>query len=227
MEDGLSMKDMLMSFDLADNGAKYEEYEQHQKKMEQERIHKLYKESGVPNKFFDQSFDTFSTLTEGEQEAKRIAIDFATAPKNKVLMMCGNNGNGKTHLASAIVRYEIENGNKAEYITSPKLCIAYDSATGYKTRMSREEIINHYCSVNVLVIDECCKYFLNTELEKFLLLQIVCGRYENNLPTVLVSNSDKKAFVEFMGKAVYDRLTEVCTTIDFNWESKRKTNREI
>jgi len=78
----------------------------------------------------------------------------------------------------------------------------------------------------MLVIDECGKYFLNSDLEKFLLIQIVCGRYENNKPTVLVTNANKKAFIDFMGKAVYDRLTEVCSTVEFDFESKRKSLRK-
>ena len=139
-----------------------------------------------------------------------------------ILILHGENGTGKSHLLSSILR---ETGG--EYITSSMLCMKYDSALGYKAKMSREEIIEHYIKLKgVLVIDECCKYFLNKELEKFILLTVLCGRYENNKATALGTNTDKQPFIEFLGKAVFDRCTEVCKTLLFDWESRRKDRRE-
>ena len=36
----------------------------------------------------------------------------------------------------------------------------------------------------------------------------------------------KKEFIEFLGKSVFDRLTEVCSTLEFTEESKRKLYRK-
>lgn len=177
----------------------------------------------MPEKFFKSGFDTFATETDKELEAKNVVEAFAKKPENRVLILCGNNGNGKTHLACAAER---EAGG--EYITSSMLCVKYDSAIGFKADMSREEILRHYIYARgVLVIDECCKYFVNQDLEKFVLSTIVCGRYENDLASLLVTNGEKKQFLSFLGKAVYDRCTEVCTVVEFNWESKRKSRRAV
>jgi DNA replication protein DnaC len=78
----------------------------------------------------------------------------------------------------------------------------------------------------MLVIDECGKYTLNPDLEKFLLSQIITSRYENNRPTVLVTNENKKKYIEFLGKSVFDRMTEVCITLDFTGKSKRQEFRK-
>ncbi|WP_177177701.1 ATP-binding protein [Treponema bryantii] len=195
-------------------------YDAMQEKFRNEDRYKKYKESGVPEKFFCESFATYEeTALNGS--ALKTVMDFAKNPYNRMLVLCGNNGTGKSHLACSIIR---ECGG--EYITSSMLCMKYDSATGYKVDMNREELIRHYSKVDMLVIDECCKYFVNDTTEKFVLMQIICMRYENNKPTVLVTNASKKSFVNFLGTAVFDRFTEVCTTLTFDWESKRKSRRK-
>ena len=209
---------------LVEASEKVSAYEAMQEKFRQEEKYKQYKESGVPEKFWNESFDTYK-FDEKQTQLKYNrdkVMEFAKNPRNRVLVLCGNNGCGKSHLASAVIR---ECGG--EYITSSLLCMRYDSAIGYKVDMNREELIQHYSKVKMLVIDECCKYFINEQTEKFILMQIICMRYENDKPTVLVTNANKETFFQFCGKAVFDRMTEVCTTLKFDWESKRKERRAV
>lgn len=200
---------------------KLEEYEKQMQRYKDEEAQKRYEKSGVPQKFWKESFETYEVSSEQEIKAYDTVRNFADKPNNRVLILCGENGTGKSHLGSSVIRQY-----GGEYITSSMLCIKYDSATGYKADMTREQILLHFSTVKMLVIDECCKYFLDEKLEKFLLMLIICMRYENNLPTILITNGNKQPFIQFLGKAVYDRLTEVCTTIEFNGESKRKFARE-
>ena len=211
----------LPLIDIADN-KKISDYEVMQEKIRQEERYKKFTESGVPEKFWNESFATYlcnKNQTQLQYNKDKI-MEFAKNPRNRVLVLCGKHGNGKSHLASSVIR---ECGG--EYITSSMLCMKYDSATGYKVDMNREELIKHYSKISMLVIDECCKYFVNENTEKFVLMQIICMRYENDKPTVLVTNADKKAFMNFLGTAVFDRFTEVCSTIEFDWESYRKNRR--
>lgn len=214
---------MFEKFDIPQTEAEDEKLRNYEKQLqEQERADALrrYKNSGVPERFFDESFETFKTTTEAEQRAKIAVMKFAENPQDKVLILYGENGNGKTHLGSSVIR-ECD----GVYILSSTICIEYESATSYKAPCTRTELLNKLATCKMLVIDECCKYFLNTELEKFLLGWIISARYANKLPTVLITNGKKEAFVNFLGKAVYDRLTEVCISVEFNWESKRKELR--
>ena len=198
-----------------------QEYEAQLQKQEQERKQREYESSGVPQKFWREGFNTFETSEEKEIVAFDTVRQFADNPKNRVLILCGNNGNGKTHLGCSVIRQ-----CGGEYITSSMLCMKYDSAIGYKVDMNREELIAHYSKIPMLVIDECTKYFVNEQTEKFLLVQIICMRYENDKPTVLITNANKESFIKFLGKSSFDRLTEVGTTLTFDWESKRKFARE-
>ena len=211
---------LRFSFDDVQENEKLKEFELQEQKILNDRKIEAYKNSGVPNKFFSESFETFIAENDNDNKIKNAIVEFSKNPSNKVLILYGNNGTGKTHLGSSIIR---ECGGI--YIQSSMLCVKYDSATSFKAKMSREEILDYYSKCKMLVIDECCKYFVNQELEKFLLSFIVSTRYANNVPTVLITNLKKESFIEFMGKAVYDRLTEVCITVAFNGQSKRKERR--
>ena len=202
---------------------RYAEWERQQEKEKLEKKYEEYKLSGVPKKFYKDSFDTFIANSEEEKKIKDTVVEFSGNPKNRVLILCGKNGTGKSHLGSSIIK-----AYGGLFITSSMLCIKYESAkTGYNNSETRTVLLNFYCRTKLLVIDECMKYTLNPELEKFLLAYILCTRYENNLPTVFITNSEKKRMIEFLGRASYDRLTEVCTTLVFTGESKRRNNRHV
>ena len=213
-----------LSFNINDleviSNEKIEAYERQQEIIRIQEKYKHYKNSGVPDKFFDTSLETYITKTEEEKRNLKTVKDFTQDPKNKILLLCGNNGNGKSHLLCGIIR---ECGG--EYVTSSQLCVEYEAAISYHSKRTREEILRHYTTVSLLVIDECGKYTLNEKLEEFILAYIFCTRYENDLATGAATNAEKKSFIEFLGKSFYDRCTEVCTTLDFTGPSKRQDRR--
>lgn len=199
-----------------------EEYERKQKLFEEEKMYERYRQSGVPEKFFNTSIESYEAVSEEEKRDKSKVEEFVRNPGNRIFILCGNRGNGKTHLGCGAVR-----ACGGVYVISSNLCIEYDAATSYHSKRTREEIISFYSKARFVVFDECGKYTLNPELEKFLLALILCARYENNLPTWFITNASKKSFVDFLGKSCFDRLTEVCITLEFNGESKRKQMRKI
>lgn len=208
-------------FELAECEAeRFNEYERQQEEIKKQVDFERYKNSGVPDKFFKTSLDTFIAETEEEKRNLSVVKDFTEEPRNKILLLCGNNGTGKSHLLSGITR-----ACGGEYITSPQLCVEYEAAISYHSKRTREEILRHYTKVYMLVIDECGKYTVNEKLEQFLLSYIFLTRYENDLASAAATNGDKKGFIEFLGKSVFDRCSEVCTTLDFTGASKRR--REI
>ena len=211
-----------IDFLTAAENPKLVDYELELKKIQDQKDYEKYKNSGVPAKFFESSLDTYITDTEEEKRNLKIVRDFTHDPKNKILLLCGNNGNGKSHLLSGIIR-----ACGGEYITSSQLCVEYEAAISYHSKRTREEILNHYTKLKLLVIDECGKYTLNEKLEQFILSYIFSTRHENDLATGAATNADKKEFIEFLGKSFFDRCTEVCTTLDFTEPSKRQGRRII
>ena len=211
-----------IDFLTAAENPKLVDYESELKKIQDQKDFEKYKNSGVPAKFFDSSLDTYIAETDQEKYNLAKVKEFSQDPKNKILLLCGNNGNGKSHLLSGIIRV-----CGGEYITSSQLCVEYEAATSYHSKRTREEILRYYSTVSMLVIDECGKYLVNEKLEQFILMYIFNTRYENDLATGAATNADKKEFIEFLGKSFYDRCTEVCTTLDFTGASKRQSRRNI
>ena len=195
---------------------KLELYEGSWKEIETGKRKERFENCGVPMKFFNASFDTFEVENQEQKENLNKVQQFAVAPKNRVLILSGNNGTGKTHLGVSVLTE-----NEGLFRTSENICIEYDSASDFHSKLTRLEVLKKYISVKMLVIDECGKYTIRQDLERFLLSYIVRNRYENNLPTVLITNGEIKEFIEFLGKAVYDRLVEVCTTVTFRQKSLR------
>lgn len=204
-----------------ENEKRFAEYEAMIENEKRLKSQKRYEATGVPQKFYKEDINTFIADTQEEKHNKTITAEFMNAPKNKVLIMCGNNGNGKSHLACSILR-----NNNGLYITSCDLCIEYESATSYNAPRTRQALLMAMIKPDVVIIDECRKYMLHPELEKFILSYVGNARYENNKATVYVTNDSKSSFLEFLGKSTFDRMTEVCTTLEFTQKSKRWERRK-
>ena len=96
-----------LKFDLSTlvtDEKKVEEYERQLEENERLAEQKSFEASGVPEKFWKESFETFSTDSEKDIVVYDTVKKFAENPANRVLILCGENGNGKSHLASAVTR---------------------------------------------------------------------------------------------------------------------------
>lgn len=61
-----------------------------------------------------------------------------------------------------------------------------------------------------------------TQSEKMLLPYLINQFYEKENRLVLITNLEKEDFIKLVGEATTDRLKEVCSTLTFTGESKRK-----
>lgn len=191
------------------------EREQEREEYAQILRQKRYEQSGVPKKFYPHSIDTYSAHTDFQQSVKAQVAAYIADAKNKMLLLYGNNGTGKTHLGCAIIR-----ALGGRYTTSFNLCIEYEDGLNFHAKRTRSEILDFYTAQKVLVIDEIGR-FSDAKTEKILIPALINMRYEDDLPTVIISNLSKKEIIEHFGKATYDRMTETCTAIDFQGESMR------
>ena len=79
----------------------------------------------------------------------------------------------------------------------------------------------------MLVIDEIGRTIgTQAEKETELIGYIMRERYENMLPTVLISNLKKNDLLKKLGAAVVDRLRETCCLLEFSGESYRLSKRD-
>ena len=180
------------------------------------------KESGVPPRFAECSFFNFKCRTENEKSIFQKVCDFVSQEHNEgVLLMTGSKGTGKTHLGTAAVR-----DTQGRYVSMEDLIYKVESSLNFKSPQTVEEVFTDFTTVRFLVIDEVGRS-LKREKEIEILSYILRKRYDNQLPTIVISNLEKKLLLKNLGEAVVDRLRETATSIEFTGESYRLLKRKI
>ena len=212
----------LLKIDAGQWKARDEEVAKLEEKQAQRDKLERYEKSGVPERYFNESLDTYKINNEMQATAAKAATNFLYAVKCgefKSLVLIGNAGTGKTHLACAIIR---EAGGK--YRTAPEIVEEMRRAKSFTAAETEAEIIDYYGRVKLLVIDEIGRGISATD-EKYMIYQLVNARYNTRKPTVLISNLGKSDFLQYIGVAAADRLVESAEIWELNGESYRRELR--
>jgi DNA replication protein DnaC len=140
--------------------------------------------------FRDKTFESFNPDIPGVRRAYLRAVEYAKRPQGW-LVLFGNYGTGKTHLAAAIANQLLRRHFKVLFAIVPDLLDHLRSTFGPSSEVEYDERFETIRDVPVLVLDD-----LGTEnttawaREK--LFQIINHRYNYALATVITSNSDPK-----------------------------------
>ena len=153
----------------------------------------ILEDAGIPAKFVDADFNSFTKHHHSQGTAKRVAMDFVQdfiKPKkdfSRGLIFMGAPGLGKTHLAVSIIKaLTLEEGVVCRFVDFFQLLS--DIRHGYSEDMSDQEFIRPYLEAPVLVIDELAKG-RNTEWELTVLDQLISSRYNSaDKVTVFTTN---------------------------------------
>lgn len=179
----------------------------------------------APARYWNESIDTYRAETEAQAKALNATRDFITAVDCGAfcsLIFIGAVGTGKTHLALGIIR---ECGGL--YRLSPNIVEEFRRAKSFTAKESEAEILDDYGGARLLVIDEIGRGVAAAE-EQYMLYQIINERYNRRNPTILISNQSKKDFLNYVGIAAADRLTESAQVVEFTGKSHRgEIRREI
>lgn len=174
------------------------------------------KESGIPIRFQQSSFENYIAKTDEEKKNLSVCRNFVEGKGRQMLMFIGKYGNGKTHLGASIIR-EFE--KRGRFTTSFEICTRYEMGSDFKAEENRWEVLERFCNYEVLVIDEFGR--AKPEVERLIIPYLINARYENKKKTVIITNLEKDKVIDLLGEASVDRLREVCSTLVFTQESKR------
>ncbi len=160
------------------------------KKRRYEELLKISNLGALSEKTFENFDASGVRLPPAQRESLQLAFDrarsFARNPEGWLVLL-GDYGCGKTHLAAAIANERIKQGELALFVVVPDLldylraAYAPDSTTTYDTRF--EEVR----SAPLLILDDLGTHNATPWAEEKL-FQILNYRYNGRLPTVITSN---------------------------------------
>lgn len=185
-------------------------------------------------KFLSGEFDNGVFHPSGEMDLEQAIQEYNKRKTiNNWLILCGNFGNGKSHLAAAIVKSIIDAGTQNVYFRVWPEYLERLKATFNKDESSEQtqaQIIAELRTGDLVVIDDLDKS-QPTEWMRTILYTAINYRYNEGLPTVLTFNyspSDaspkvpgRLALEDYLGRSVIDRIIEVSTLIEFSGPSYR------
>lgn len=207
------------------------------------RIERAFKQSEMPPRWRQYTFDRYETDNEITSAAKARCLNFTawfkrahskgetTKRSPNGLLIVGDSGTGKTHLAAAVLNSIISDeptipvigATMGEMLT--KLKATYDNAG-----RGEDVLIRTYIEVPLLLIDDFGSEQM-TEWAAERIYSIVNGRYNALMPTIVTSNyaTDNELAKRLtpkgqplaVGAKIADRLSEMCSRIELNGKSRR------
>lgn len=183
--------------------------------------------AGIPERFRDRSLESFVAKTDAQRRALDFARNYADCFDEALETGCsalfiGKPGTGKTHLAVGIGLHIMNRDSRTVLFSTIMRAIRHVKGTWSKgSEQSETEAIASFTYPHLLILDEVGVQF-GSETEKLILFDVLNERYENRLPTLLLSNLDLGGVRTYLGERVFDRMREDGgDVIVFDWQSHR------
>lgn len=187
--------------------------------------------AGIPPIYVGKTFDDYRV-----DESNREAVNFAKKAAKENLrgaFFYGKPGAGKTLLASLVAQEFLKAGRSAKFGHVPDLLSGFYEIYRGQSKRSEKDLLDELYTVDLLVLDdfglEKPTQFVGATLSK-----IIDARYNREDSTTLItSNHSLKKIAARLnkptdgeeglnGSRIYDRCIEICKTIQFKGESRRK-----
>ena len=174
------------------------------------RNRKHLRDSGLEMLVKRCTFDSYQTDTPWRQKVKALALEYLENSRHTSFFIGGQSGSGKTHICTAIAGALMERGKRLRYFQWVKDATRLKQLVSDPAQYERE--LRPYLDAPYLYIDDLFRQEI-TDADLRLFYELLNGRYNNDLPTLL---SSERSLTEIRnarggsGEALAGRIFEMC-----------------
>jgi len=178
--------------------------------------------ANIPKRYINKDFDNYQELSE-EHKLFKSQLE-KNYNKKQNLIIAGNTGTGKTHLAIALLKkliteHELDINTK---ITKLGYYMKYYNLSSLKIENSK--LFNEVTSCNYLIIDEFGTN--DSDFKERILFEIIDKRYDNYLSTILLTNATVKEFKSKLTDMTYSRIRQNALLLETKHQDYRINHPE-
>jgi len=191
----------------------------------QTKIDRLFNLADLGPRFAECTFETW-VERKGSERCHELALNYAQSFDEHVqrgdgLLLMGEPGNGKSHLAAAIVNTLVRNGRSCIFRSVPALLKKLQETYREGSRVTESEVLAVLQDADLLVLDDLGAEKV-TEWAESTLYFIVDERYRWKKPLVVTTNCRLEVLEERIGTRTIDRLLEMCVLVENRASSYRR-----
>lgn len=196
--------------------------------VRQAAVRKVMQRAEIAPRFEPCTFEAYQAATPGQVRALQVCRAYAdqfedVLANGRCLILRGNPGTGKNHLAVAITKAIVARGYSALHATAYEIVCRIRETWGKRLQNAEteQEVTKALGDVDLLVMDEVGRQY-GTQGEQIHLFHVIDQRYRLMKPTIVISNRQPDEIRAYLGDAAYDRLREGGgVLVNFDWDSNR------
>ncbi len=169
---------------------------------------------------YDMTFDASTVSVRQLETCRRYAENWDKVRENNFgLLLWGDVGTGKSHLAACIANALIEKELSVRMLNFGQILNA-----GFE---EKARILGNISGYDLLILDDFGME-RNTEYGQEIVFQVIDNRYRSRKPMVITTNLSLQTLKDpkdLEHKRIYDRILEVCIPVHFDGDNLREKIR--
>lgn len=173
--------------------------------------------SGLGEHFWNRTLDSFEITETNRKAFETVKAWSDTIGVRRWLVLTGDVGLGKTHLAAGAMQEKMKQGLYCLYNLAASMVFGWHAAYQSNTLAAYEEELT---TADLLFVDDLGKESATDNAKKFI-ISVFDNRYESDRSTIITTNFSLQQLRDVYGKPLISRLAEVAEFIAMTGEDYR------